>query len=281
MSGKDWKMIILGIVMSAAGFADAGIEKNTDDNTLWAETFQDSSYIAKWRNEGGFTLKAIDGLLVVDQRGATKKKAHTIGRYVSYDKAYPYFQVYLESIEQLKGYRGWTLSNASSGGGRFTSSAGGVIPGIWTFNINKCLILAKDKGSFFLRIDLHGYVFKFKSFKMMKTPLNAIIATADKKVLKEGDEIKFTLLMKVPCKDATISIRRSYALGPLKKINDSGYVQLSSDDRGKTWSGTLKITKRGFGAKKLNPGGLIFECNMLGGKIRKTYTSNSFIIHCD
>ena len=280
MSGKDWKIVILGIVMSAAVFADAGTEKTSDENTLWIETFQDSSSIAKWRNDGGFTLEAKNNLLIADPQEPTKKNAHTIGRYVAYDKTYPYFQVLLESVEQLKGYRGWTLSNVSSGHGTFTNSAGGVIPGLWTFNINDCLNLEKEKGSFFLRIDMHGYVFKYKFFKMMKTPMNALIATTDKKILKSGDVITFKLVLAIPCKDATVNIRKSYCLGQLKKINETGYIQMTSDDKGKTWKGSLKVTDRGFGKKPLKQGGLIFQCNMLGGKLRKVFTSNSFTIDC-
>lgn len=281
MSGRNLKMAVLALVMSIAGFANAGIKKNSDENTLWIETFQDSSSIAKWRNNGGFTLKAENNLLVADPREATKKKDYTIGRYVPFDKAYPYLQVNLESVDQLKGYKGWTLSSASTDNhGFFCNLAGGVIPGIWTFKVDDCLKLAKDKGEFFLRVDMHGYVFKYKSLKMMKEPLNAIIATSDKKILKDGDIITFKLLLKSPCKDASVNIRKSYCLVPLKKINDNGYVQMTSDDKGKTWNGSLKITKKGFGDKKLKQGQLIFQCNMLGGKLRKVFTSSSFGIDC-
>lgn len=281
MSEKNWKLIIFGIAISIAGFANAGIEKNSDENTLWIETFQDSSSIAKWRNDGGFTLEAKNNLLVADPREATKKKNHTIGRYVLFDKTYPYLQVDLESVEQLKGYKGWTLSSASTASpGLFCGVAGGVIPGIWTFKVDDCLQVAKKKGQFFLRVDMHGYVFKYKFLKMMKKPSNAIIATSDKRILKIGDVITFKLLLATPCKDATITLRKSYCLAPLKKINEPGYVQMTSNDKGKTWNATLKVTQKGFGDKKLKQGQIVFQCNMLGGKLRKVLTSNSFGIDC-
>ena len=279
MRGEGWKMMVLGIGMLLGGVLNAEEVKAPDADTLWVETFQNADSVSKWRNDGGFKLSVADDLLLVDPRGGDKKQ-YTIGRYVKYDKEYPYFQVNLKSIEQLKGYKGWTLSNSSTGGGFFVNTGGGVIPGLWTFNIDDCLKLDKPKGYFFLRIDMYGYVFKYKSFKMMKEPIDALIATADKKILKPGDVIKFKLLLATPCKDATVNIRKAYCLGPLKKINETGYVQLTSDDKGKTWNGELKITKRGFGSKKLNNGDLIFQCNMLGGKLRKVFTSSSFVVDC-
>ncbi len=248
----------------------AEVFDNPDGNTLWKESFAPGGAVPEWKSE--MTLAVENGELVAIP-GEGKDKQCAMGRYVRWDCNYPYLTIDFTRVEQLSGYKGMTILNSSTGGGGFMTTAGGYLPGLWTFNVRQVFPDIKEKGGFFLRVDCHGAKFFFKSFSLIKEPENFIVVEKDSsgQILHKGDKLKFKVILKEGGKDVTIGLKDSYLLTPLK-IGGNNYLQLTSDDKGKTWHAELTISDA-FAGKQWKSGGLIVEAVVLGGKIERLYTA--------
>jgi hypothetical protein len=265
------KLVVAGLLINT-GWA-AQVDK-PDDNTLWFETFSDQSDLKAWKSKGD--LKIINDTLIFKPI----EKNFTFGRYVKWNPDYPYLQIDFSNIEPLKGYRGWTVMPSIKNSKILFSSAGGWAPGLWTANVLDYMptLANKKQKAFFLVNYIYGGIASFKSYKMVAQPENALLLSIDgeQRELKAGDKIQLTVLLKEGGKDVTVTIKKAYCL---RKVNvgDAGYIQLASEDEGKTWTGELTLPEI-KDKKDLPPAGLVFEANILGGKFRKLYTSNPWKI---
>ncbi|GEM_PF-7021601 len=250
-----------------------------DKNTLWEENW---STVEGWRtgqvefdSEGGLTtLSKIKGT-----NGST-------GQYVKWSRDYPYLQMYIQDIEPIPGYKGLVVINGSRGGRRMVNMGGSYLPGIWTFDVLNSQRFPGDKdgGLFFLRMDFHGGKFVFDWIKMVKIPQNAIVVeTVDtREKLRKGDKFKIKVFLDEPAIDVTVDILSAYLLHPVS-LNGEPYIQLrKSDKEGRKWEAevTIEAIKPGriSNVNVGDQGRLIFRANILGGKIKNTYTSNPWTI---
>ena len=263
-------MLATGLILIAIQLP-AKVVNKPDDNTLWVETVETPTDLKGWKSKGE--------LAVAGNALSFKplEKDVTFGRYVKLDPDYPYFQINFEKVIPFKkGYRGASVFLSMKKTGVFFSSAGGWQPGLWTVNLLDFMPQLADgkRKSAYLVSYIYGGVASFKSYKMVAQPENALLLSVDdgKRELKAGDKVQLTVLLKEGGKDVTVTVKKAYTL-PKVKVGEAGYIQLTSEDEGKTWTGELTVPKI-VDKKDLKPGGLIFEANILGGKMRKLYTSN-------
>ena len=257
-----------GLLLQSSGFCE--IKQNPDENTLWIETF--SVTTDSWKTE--MTLKSIDDCLSVTPGDAGKR---CMGRYIKWDRAYPYLQLDFSKVGQrVDGYSGWFLVNSSAEGACVSSTGGGFLPGLWTFNINDFFPELKTGSSFYLRMDVHGATCFFKYLTAVKMPRNALMLSVEpgKKRLVAGDKIKFSAVFEKSARDVTVTLRNANLLEKIM-INRNDYIQLVSEDKGKTWHGEMTVPEELSNKPR---GSLIFEANILGGEFRKLYTSNPWTI---
>ncbi len=269
--------LLLGLAVASPLSAD--VVKKPDDNTLWLETFKTDEDAKRWREAANLKLSvAADQWVVeVDMSGP----ARSTGRYVPWESDYPYLQIDLAEVNPLKGYKGWSVMSASSDGGLITGTAGGFAPGLWTLNLRDFFPKMKAKQTFFLRIDMHGGMFRYNSIRMVKRPANGLelsFATA-KRELTAGDKVKITAVLEEPALDVTVSLIHGYILRPLKNVgNPEGYIQLTSEDKGKSWTGEVTVAAN-LDKKPIKAGQLIFCANVLGGKLRKLYSACPYAVN--
>ncbi len=272
-------MLVTGMILFAtASQLPAKTVKSPNDNTLWAETFTKPADLKGWRSKGE--------LMVTDDALTFKplEKNVSFGRYIKWNPDYPYLQINFKKIVPFKkGYRGMTVMPSVKNTATFINIAGGWQPGLWTVNVLDFMPQLNDPKmkTFFLTTYIYGGIASFKSYKMVAQPDNALLLSIDngKRELKAGDKIQLTVLLKEGGKDVTVTVKKSYCLRKVK-VGESGYIQLTSDDEGKTWTGELTVPAL-KGKKDLKAGGLIFEANILGGKFRKLYTSNPWTVIID
>jgi hypothetical protein len=263
-------MLATGLILIATQLP-AKVVNKPDDNTLWVETFETPEDLKGWKSKGD--------LMITDNALTFKplEKNVTFGRYIKLNPDYPYLQINFEKVIPFKkGYRGATVFLSMKNTGVFLTSAGGWQPGLWTVNLLDFMPQLADpkiKASYLVTY-IYGGTALFKSYKMIAQPENALLLSVDdgKRELKAGDKIQLTVLLKEGGKDVTVTVKKAYTL-PKVKVGEAGYIQLTSEDEGKTWTGelTVPVIKN---KKDFKPGGLIFEANILGGKMRKLYTSN-------
>ena len=263
-------MLATGLILIATQLP-AKVVNKPDDNTLWVETFETPADLKGWKSKGELTV--VDNALTFKPI----EKNVTFGRYIKLNPDYPYLQINFEKVIPFKkGYRGATVFLSMKNTNIFLGSAGGWQPGLWTVNLLDFMPQLSDvkiKSSYLVNY-IYGGTALFKSYKMVAQPENALLLSVDdgKRELKAGDKIQLTVLLKEGGKDVTVTVKKAYTL-PKVKVGEAGYIQLTSEDEGKTWTGELTVPAI-KDKKDLKPGGLIFEANILGGKMRKLYTSN-------
>jgi len=243
-----------------------------DKNTLWEENW---STVEGWRT--GQVKFVTNG----ESATLTKiKDSGSTGRYVKWNRSYPYLQMNIKDIEQIPGYKNFVVTNP--GRPMIVNMGGGYFPGIWTFDFlaSQRFPGDKDGGSFFLRMDLQGGKFVFDWIKMVKNPRNAIVLEREGKKTKlgKGDKFKIKVFLDEPAVDVTVDMLSAYLLRPVS-LNGEPYIQLrKSDKEGKRWEAEITIDTIKPGkvdnVNTGNQGRLIFRANILGGKIKNTYTSN-------
>lgn len=271
---------VLMFALSAADSLRADLAVKPDDNTLWLETFRTAADLKRWLEADNLRMSVADDQWVVEVDMSGQSRATQ--RSMSFDPEYPYLQFDLAQVAPTTGYQGWSLwANGAKYGSLLVSTAGGYAPGLWTLNCHDFLPGLDDKRSFPTRIDMHGAIFRYNWLRMVKKPVNGlpISVAGDKRALVPGDKIAITAVFEEPAMDCTVTLRHGYLLRPLKNVgNPEGYLQLTSSDEGKTWKGELTIAAN-RDTQPIKGGSLIFQANILGGKIRRMYTAAPWIIN--
>ncbi len=269
------KAFLLPATIILACQLSGGIVNNPDKNTAWVETFNDQSDLKGWRAGGG--LKVVDGALTF----TPEKKCNSFGRYITINPGCPYLVIDFNKIEPFdKGYRGMTVFISRKNAKKMINSAGGWRSGLWVFNLLDYLPADayKKTGRGYLITYDYGGILSYKSLKMVARPENALLLSVDKnkQEIEAGDKIRLEVRLKEGGKDVTVSVMKSYILAKVHLGKDD-YVQLTSEDKGKTWTGEMTVPEI-TNKKDLAAGELIFQANILGGKMRKLYTSNPWTV---
>ena len=249
----------------------------SDGKTLWIQTFQNGEDVGGWKSKS--ELKVENDTLVFTPYG----KNTTFHKNFKWNVQYPYLQIDYEKVVPFKkGYRGMAII-ASPGKGKTIFGLGGAWrTGLLTINLLDHFPHLKDSPKqkwFTLVMYFYGGVSTIKSFKMVSAlPKDAlmIIPGGEKGTLKSLDKVKFKLILSKPAQDVTVAVNKSQCLFPVK-VNDQGYIQLSSEDEGTTWTGEWIIPKNAD-TKPVKPGNWIFTARILGGKIKTVFTNNPWSV---
>ena len=266
------KALAIGIIFCLGIILSAEVTLQPNSNTSWVETFKEPSDLKAWKSKG--KLEVVNNALTFSQI----KKDTTFNRYIKWDPKYPYLQIDFEKVVPFKkySYRGMTVLIAGGKTKSVFSTAGGWQTGIMTINLLDTFPELSDgnlKG-FSMIIYIYGGTASIKSFKMISKPENVIYATAvdNKKELYPGDKINIKVKLQEPAKDVTVTVKQSYCFAKVK-LNQAGYIQLTSEDQGKTWTGEVTIPKN-VAKKDIAQGKWIFDAKILGGKVKKIVTVN-------
>jgi len=259
---------VLGFTILLSAGLPAEIVRNPDANTLWNEIFATPDDAKTWG--GSMALKVADDRLMVIPDNVTDRCC--MARPIEWDDDYCYLQFDYALGNPLGGYKGTCITGCAG-------SDGGYFPGLWTSNLKEFCPQHKHGEEFYLKAYVYGATLRFKFFRVVKDPEDGLLVTTEpksKEILEAGDKIKFKAVLKDGAKDVTVTVLNT-GLWKMGGINADGYVQLASEDKGRIWHGELTVGK-GFGAAEIKSAGLIFQANVLGGKIDKMYTSNPWSI---
>jgi hypothetical protein len=246
---KMKKVQLLTIAVAMTGIAaSAEMVKNPDANTLWIENGKNIKTSTKnaagaWRTSAFSITPAKDGKGFVLTSDA-KKKYYSTGCYLPVSPEYPWFCWNITDVKNLKGYRGLTMGSFSGLNCNQVGEVSHIKPGYYAVNIAQNSKLKKPAKPF-LRIDQHGLQVTFEYMKMVKKPDYYIEVTSDaikaNKPIQPGDEVTFTLNLKEPAEEATLTFYKAYTM-PKMKINGSAMIMMKpADKENKVWTAKVKF----------------------------------------
>jgi len=273
----------IGIMFLLAPVLSAAVKKNPDSNTLWIEgweslEFEQQEVGSGWGQKyANFELKDGGKVLLTSKEAG---KPIITGRYVDFSREYPYLQIKVAEIERIPNYQGMALS----AGGMLLEIGGGYFPGIYTFEIiNQPELSGRNEGMTYLRFDLYGGKFLIDWIKMVRKPVDAVIVTKSPEKegsLKKGDKVVLEVSLAEKAADVTVDLLTAYLLKPAT-LDGQPYIQLKkADGEGKVWKAEITAGEKSD-LKKLKAGGLLFRANVLGGKIKQTFTANLWNIELE
>lgn len=280
-------IIFICIMFLFCNSGDCKVIYNPDTNTLWIEDGREIEYETietekKWQGKvwtGNLEMKSTEDGLIIKSTSSDKS---CIGRYLKFDRQYPYLVWEITKVNYGSGYRGLTMAFPDSVFNFVTH----IYPGIFVVNpflSNKKL---SDKTEW-CRIYLYNSEVYFKYIKMVKIPENYIVIESseinEKGFLEIGDEVKFKVILDAPSEDVSLTFYDHYITHEIK-INGSTSLQLKPEDQeGKIWSGKIKINScEGHSLfelkrKSFPPGTFLIKATVLGGKLKvPLWTANWF-----
>lgn len=243
------KMQLLIAAAAMAGItATAELIKNPDPNTLWIENGKDIKTSDKnaagaWRTQAFTIVPEKDGKGFIFKSNV-EKKHYSTGIYLPVSPEYPWLCWRITNVKTLKGYRGLTVGSFSGMNCNQVGEVSNILPGYYAVNIAQNSNLKKP-GTSYLRLDQHGLETTFEYFKMVKKPAYYIEVTSDaitaNKPIEPGDEVTFTLNLKDPAEEATLSFYKAYTM-PKMKINGQAMIMMKPADKtNKVWTATVKL----------------------------------------
>ena len=250
------------VLFACAAFAE--MKENPDPDTLWCEdgkaiVTQKGNSVKGWNN-------ALKYEALPDGSGFSVEfeKNPTGGRYLSVSEEYPWFVYEISAVELKKGY---CQNRIAFQRGSTHTQVGKIFPGIYAFNLYENSTQEK-KGKPFMRIDQHGSKLAYRYMKMVKIPENYIQCSSDafqsKKAFGAGDKLHFTVTLKDPAEDVTLSLFKSYTM-PQIKLGGEASLQLKPADKdGRVWTGELTAAPLG---EQFKQNSIWVKADVIGGGI--------------
>ncbi len=253
-------LITVSTAIAGLSLSAADAPKKADSNVLWEVTGENikvspTNQGDAWRTSA-FTIEATKDKKGFIFKSDSAKKHYSTGKYMKLSPEYPWFCWKITDVKPLKGYRGLTMGNFVGLDCNTVGMVSRVLPGYYAVNIARNSKLTKPRDAF-LRIDQHGFITTFGYMKMVKKPdfyieIDSESIKADKPV-KPGEEVTFTLNLKNPAEEASLSFYKSYTM-PKMKINGVSMLMMKPVDKEKkVWVAKVKINSLSPEYKKGKP----------------------------
>jgi hypothetical protein len=268
------KFSLTVLVLFLVGFAArAEFIHNPDENTLWIENGKNIAVDEKRAKRDVW-----GGGLPVKERGkggfsfvfnTAERKKYSNGIYVPVDPDYPFLVFEILAFKRLQWkHRGFRFGAFQHSKRPCFFMVDNPQSGIIVYNVFGDEKI--HKGYRYVRNDMDGLQVDFKYVKMVKKPDNYIIIESEaikkNKVLANGDEVKFTVILKEPAEDVSLRFFRAYLMRQLN-LNGKDHLQLKpeNEDSCKVWSAKVKI--KSLYGNRLGAGQLLVKAVVLGGGI--------------